>query len=61
MIIFDCDGDERVRQIGDFTINPTETDREKAIEKCMSVGCLRVREGVKEVYGSVYEVGLLKC
>ena len=60
-IIFDADGDERVRQIGECTTKPTQTEREQALEKCMSVEGLRARDGAKEDYGSLYDAGLLKC
>ena len=36
-IIFDAGGDERVRQLGKCTIKRTQTEREKAIAKCMCV------------------------
>ena len=59
-IIFDADGDERGRQIGECTIKPTQTERKIAIEKCMSDGGSCARAGVTELNGSLYETGLLK-
>lgn len=39
---------------------PIPTEREKAIESCMAVGELRARDGAEEVYGRLYDAGLLK-
>lgn len=36
------------------------TEREYMIEKCLEVGGLRVRDGAREVYGNLYDAGLLK-
>ena len=38
---------------------PLKTERERVIEAAMRVGGLRKRHGAKEIYGSLYDAGML--
>lgn len=44
----------------ELMVNPLRTKREKWIEAAMLAGCLRARDGAKEVYGNLYDAGLAK-
>lgn len=44
----------------DILCRPLKTEKERVVEAAMKIGGLRARDGAKEVYGALYDAGMLK-